>query len=142
MSKTNRVTLIGRVGKDPEVRKASTGLSILSMSFVTADSVKNKDGKYENVSEWHNLTAFGKTADSMAQYCPKGTCLIVDGHLKTDSWDDKNGGGKKYKTSIIVESWQFQQGSRNASAPAASEEPAPAEQAGAFNGNTDDDLPY
>ena len=101
MASLNRATLIGNLGKDPEIKTTPSGLQIANFSLATTDSVKKGD-EWENKTEWHNITCFGKTAEFAGKYLQKGTTAYIEGRIKTDSWDDENG-VKKYKTGIIAD---------------------------------------
>jgi single-strand DNA-binding protein len=103
MAKTvNKVILLGNVGKDPEIRATGGGTMIATFSIATSERVKNAGGEYNDKTEWHNLKAFGKTAEIIRDYVQKGTKLYVEGKLTTNSWEDKTSGEKKYRTEIIV----------------------------------------
>jgi len=101
MASLNRATLIGNLGKDPEVKTAPSGLQIANFSLATTDSVKKGD-EWENKTEWHNITCFGKTAEFAGKYLQKGNTAYIEGRIKTESWEDENG-VKKYKTGIIAD---------------------------------------
>lgn len=98
----NRVTLLGGVGKDPEVRASNSGSVIASFSLATQDREKNQSGEWVDKTEWHNLVAFGRTAEIVRDYVKKGSQLYVEGKITNRSWDDKETGQKKYKTEILV----------------------------------------
>ena len=89
----NKVILIGNLGKDPEVTR---------FSVATADRVKDKEGNWQERTEWHNLVAFQRTAEIAGEYLKKGSKVYIEGRLHSDSWDDKETGQKKYKTEIII----------------------------------------
>ena len=93
----NKVTLVGWLGQDPEVRATNSGMSVANMSLATS---YNKKGG-EKTTEWHRLVAFDKTADIAAQYLQKGSLVFIEGRLQSSSWEDKDG-NKRYKTEIIV----------------------------------------
>jgi single-strand DNA-binding protein len=97
----NRVTLLGNVGKDPEVRATQSGTVVASFSLATADRVK-VNGNWQDSTEWHNLVAFGRTAEIVRDYIHKGSQLYVEGKIQTRSWDDRESGQRKYRTEIIV----------------------------------------
>jgi single-strand DNA-binding protein len=101
MASLNRVILIGNLGKDPEIKTTPSGLQIANFSLAITDSVK-KGGEWENKTEWHNITCFGKTAESAGKYLQKGNTAYIEGRIKTESWEDDNG-VKKYKTVIIAD---------------------------------------
>jgi len=98
----NKVILLGNVGKDPEIRATSGGTPVASFSIATSDRFKDKDGNWQDRTEWHNLVAFQRTAEIVRDYVKKGSKLYIEGSLRTSSWDDKTSGQKKYKTEIIV----------------------------------------
>jgi len=98
----NKVILIGNLGKDPEVKYAPSGMAIARFSLATTDRVKDKDGNWQDRTEWHNLVAFQRTAEIASEYLKKGNKVYIEGRLHSDSWDDKETGQKKYKTEIII----------------------------------------
>ncbi len=98
----NKVILIGNLGKDPEVKYTPSGMAVARYSVATTDRVKDKDGNWQDRTEWHNLVAFQRTAEIAAEYLKKGNKVYIEGRLHSDSWDDKETGQKKYKTEIII----------------------------------------
>ncbi len=94
--------LIGNLGKDPEVKYTPSGMAVARFSVATTDRVKDKDGNWQDRTEWHNLVAFQRTAEIAAEYLKKGNKVYIEGRLHSDSWDDKETGQKKYKTEIII----------------------------------------
>jgi single-strand DNA-binding protein len=98
----NKVILLGNLGKDPEVKYTPSGMAIARFSLATSSSVKDKDGNWQDKTEWHNIVAFQRTAEIAAEYLKKGNKVYIEGRLHSDSWDDKETGQKKYKTEIIV----------------------------------------
>jgi single-strand DNA-binding protein len=98
----NKVILLGNVGKEPEIKSTPGGMVIATFSIATSDRVKDKDGTYQDRTEWHNLVAFQRTAEIVRDYVKKGNKLYVEGKIQTRSWDDKTSGEKKYRTEIIV----------------------------------------
>lgn len=98
----NKVILIGNLGKDPEVKYTPSGMAVARFSVATTDRVKDKDGNWQDRTEWHNLVAFQRTAEIAAEYLKKGNKVYIEGRLHSDSWDDKETGQKKYKTEIII----------------------------------------
>lgn len=104
MSKSvNKVILLGNVGRDPELRSTGSGTVVANFSLATTDRRKDKAGEWQDSTEWHNLTAFGRTAEIVRDYVKKGSKLYIEGKLQTQSWDDKKSGEKRYKTVIFVE---------------------------------------
>lgn len=98
----NKVLLLGNVGKDPEIRASQGGMTIASFTLATADRQKDQTGQWTDKTEWHNLVAFGRTAEIVRDYVKKGSQLFIEGKIQTRSWDDKESGQKKYRTEILV----------------------------------------
>lgn len=101
----NKVQLIGNLTRDPEMRALPSGINVTTLSLATNRTWKDQNGKKQEAVDYHNVVAFGKQADLISQYCKKGASLYVEGRLQTRSWDSDQ--GKKYRTEIIVESFQF-----------------------------------
>ena len=98
----NKVTLVGRLGQDPEIRFTGEGNAIASFSVATNESWKSKDGTVQERTEWTKVTVFGTTAEKYVQpYIKKGTLVYVEGSLKTDKWQDKDG-NDKYSTGVVA----------------------------------------
>ena len=98
----NKVILLGNVGKDPEIRSTGGGTMVASLTLATTDRTKDAQGNWQDRTEWHNLKAFGRTAEIIRDYVKKGHKLFVEGRISTSSWDDKESGQKRYRTEIIV----------------------------------------
>ncbi|HMK31897.1 MAG TPA: single-stranded DNA-binding protein [Terriglobales bacterium] len=98
----NKVILIGNLGKDPEIRYTPSGTAVGKFTLATNERTKDKEGQWQDRTEWHNLVAFGRTAEIVGEYLKKGRTCYVEGSLRTSSWDDKESGQKKYRTEIIV----------------------------------------
>lgn len=101
----NKAILVGRVGKDPEVRQAGNN-KVVSFSLATTENYKDKDGNKQSVTEWHNLTAWGKLAEIVGKYVQKGSELYIEGKIRTRIWDDKDG-QKRYTTEIVADNIQM-----------------------------------
>ena len=101
MSKTlNRVFLMGNVGKDPEIRTTPSGVTVANFTLATTERFKGGDGNWQNKTEWHYLTAFNRTAEVVRDYVHKGSKVLVEGRIETQSWEKD--AVKQYKTVIIV----------------------------------------
>ncbi len=98
----NKVILIGNLGKDPEVKYTPGGMPIAHFTLATNERFKDKEGNWQDRTEWHNLVAFQRTAEIAGEYLKKGRTVYIEGSLRTNSWDDKETGQKKYRTEIIV----------------------------------------
>lgn len=102
----NKAFIYGNLTKDPELKTLPSGQSVINFSIATNRTWKNKNGEKQNSAEFHNMVAFGRTADLIKEYMRKGGGLFVEGRLQTRTWESKNG-EKHYKTEIIVENMQF-----------------------------------
>ena len=91
----NRVILIGRLGKDPEIKYAASGTAICRFSLATNETFKNKAGDKEQRTEWHSCVCFGKTAEIAGQYLSKGRLVFVDGSIRTGNWKGRDGNERK-----------------------------------------------
>lgn len=108
MANLNKTQLIGRLTRDPETRMMASGLKIANVGFVVNNRKKNaSSGQWEEEPVFVDCTAFGKTAELVEQYLRKGSQAYIEGHLKLDQWEDKNGGGKRSKLSVIIDNVQF-----------------------------------
>ncbi len=130
----NKVLLLGNVGKDPEVRASQGGMTIASFTLATADRQKDQTGQWTDKTEWHNLVAFGRTAEIVRDYVKKGTQVFIEGKIQTRSWDDKESGQKKYRTEILVNEMSLL-GGRGDSAGAAAGAGS-SERAGGYGGGS------
>ena len=101
MNLRNKVTLIGNLGMDPEVKQTDGGHKLAKVSLATNESFKNNKGEKVTETMWHNLIAWGKTADFMGKYLQKGSEVVVEGKLINRNYTDKTG-VKKYITEIQV----------------------------------------
>ena len=98
----NKVTLLGNVGKDPEIRSTPGGTMVANLTLATSDNQKDAQGNWQERTEWHNLVAFKRTAEIVRDYVKKGSKLYIEGKITNRSWDDKESGQKRYKTEILV----------------------------------------
>ena len=99
----NRVSLIGRLTRDPEVRSTPAGRSVASVTVATGRAWTDQAGQKQKESEFHNVVMWSKLADIAGQYLRKGARLYVEGRLKTRDWTGQDG-VKRYRTEIIAES--------------------------------------
>lgn len=97
----NRVQLIGNLGMDPEVKKLESGKTMAKISLATNDTYKNQKGEKVTDTQWHNLVAWGKTAEIAEKYLKKGSEVAIEGKLTSRSYEDKEG-VKKYITEVVV----------------------------------------
>ena len=97
----NKVTLIGNLGQNPEVKAFDGGKKLAKFSLATNETYRNKAGEKVTDTQWHNLTAWGKTADIVEKYLKKGSEVAVEGKLLNRNYTDKEG-VKRYVTEIQV----------------------------------------
>lgn len=98
----NKATLIGNVGKDPEVKFLPSGSAVANFTLATSERFKDKSGEFQERTEWHNLVAYQRLAEIVRDYVKKGSKLYVEGRIQTRSWDDQQSGQKRYRTEIVV----------------------------------------
>lgn len=102
----NKVILVGNLGNDPEVRHATSGTTITTLSVATSESWKDKNGEQQERTEWHRCKAFGRLAEICGEYLKKGRQVYIEGSLRTEKYTDKNG-VEKYATDIIMDQMQM-----------------------------------
>jgi len=102
----NKVMLIGRVGKDAELRSTAAGREVISFSLATSKTWTSNGEKKEQ-TEWHNIVYFGKAAATIAKWITKGRKVWIEGEIQYKQWEDKQTGSKRYSTQIQAESIQF-----------------------------------
>jgi len=101
MNLTNNVRLIGRLGQNPDVKELTGGKKLTKFSIATSESYRDDKGEKVTETQWHNLVAWGKTADVAAQYLTKGKEIAIEGKLSSRCYTDKDG-NKRYTTEIVV----------------------------------------
>jgi len=145
----NKVIILGRLGADPELRYTQSQTAVCTLRMATNERKKGPDGQWTESTEWHRIVTFGKTAENCNQYLKKGRQAYVEGRLRTNKWQDKEG-KDRYTTEIIAQTVQFIGGGRSegievertSSAPrpnAAQIPDAPIGQTVSFD---DDDIPF
>ena len=105
MSSLNKVQLIGRLGKDPDVRHLDSGITVCNFSIATSESYTNKTGEKVEQTEWHNIVAWGKLAEIIEKWVTKGMLIYIEGKLKTRKWEKD--GQTHYATEIFADSMQM-----------------------------------
>ncbi len=101
----NKAMIYGNLTRDPEKRALPSGQSVVSFGVATNRSYTDKDGKKQEIAEFHNVVAFGKLADVMGQWLKKGRPVYIEGRLQTQSWEKD--GAKQYRTEIVADTFQF-----------------------------------
>lgn len=99
----NKVILVGNLGKDPELKYTPNQVAVLKMSIATNERFKDKEGQWQDRTEWHNVVFWQRLAEVAAQYLKKGSKVYLEGRLQTHSWDDKQTNQKKYMTEVVVD---------------------------------------
>ena len=127
----NKVFLYGNLTRDPELKALPSGGQVANFGLATNRTYKDKNGGKQEATEFHNIVAFGRTAEVIAQYCKKGRPIFVEGRITTRSWDGQDG-KKNYRTEIVIENFQFgadggkgAPGMSGGSSVSADEQPAP-----------------
>ncbi len=96
----NKVQLIGNLGKDPEIINLESGKTLAKFAIATNESYKNAQGEKITDTQWHNIVAWGKTAQIVEKYITKGKEVAIEGKLTTRSWEDKDG-MRRYITEVV-----------------------------------------
>lgn len=102
----NRAILLGRLGKDPELRHTSSGTAVINFSLATSRKYKTKSGAAKEETQWHQCNGFGKTAEIISQYFSKGDQILLEGMIQYRNYDDRDG-NKKYVTEILIDRFEF-----------------------------------
>lgn len=136
----NRVTLIGNLGKDPELKYTPNNVPVATFTIATNERYKDKDGNWQDRTEWHNVVAWKRKAEIANEYLHKGSQVYLEGRLQTRSWDDKQTGEKKYRTEIVISDLVLLgcNGQHNEEQPARSSNPGHTES----DQITDEDIPF
>lgn len=132
----NKAFLYGNLTRDPELRALPSGNQVVSFGLATNRVYKDKEGRKQEATEFHNIVAFGRAAELIGQYMKKGRPLFIEGRLQTRSWESD--GRKNYRTEIVVDNFQFGDGGRggtdNESGTPAAAAPAPKQEQGQEQG--------
>lgn len=102
----NKVILIGRLGKDVELKYIPNGNAVANFTVATNENWKDKNGQKQEKTEWHRIVVWGKSAENCNNYIAKGSQVFIEGKLQTRTWEDKQG-KKNYTTEIIASNVQF-----------------------------------
>ena len=97
----NKVMLLGNLGADPELRFTPTGTAVLNLRLATNESWLDKEGKKQERTEWHSVVVWGNRAEALAKILTKGACVLVEGGLRSSSYEGKDG-VKRYKTEVFA----------------------------------------
>jgi single-strand DNA-binding protein len=142
----NKALIYGNLTRDPELRSLPSGIQVATFSVATNRVFRDRDGKKQEQSDFHNVVVFGRQAETAAQYLKKGSAAFVEGRMQTRSWEQD--GQKKYRTEIVADRVQFGPRSSGSGAPTATPDKGDAGEEGP--GNIDypadeinpDDIPF
>jgi single-strand DNA-binding protein len=121
----NKVTLIGNLGRDAEIRNTASGMQIASLRLATTDRQKNQAGEWTDHTEWHSVVCFGKLADLMERFGRKSKQLYVEGRIQTREYTDKDG-QKRWSTEVIAGEIRLLGGARDDAGQSTAPSRAPA----------------
>ena len=107
MANYNKVILMGNLTRDPEVRFAQSGTPIVKFGLAVNRRFQDADGNWQDEPTFVDITMFGKRGEAFARFHGKGKPAFVEGHLRLDTWEDKQGGGKRSKLYVVAENWEF-----------------------------------
>ena len=135
MANYNKVLLMGNLTRDPELKRTATDMAVAQVSIAVNRRYKDKTGEQREETTYVDCEAWGRTAETMAKYLSKGRPVFVEGRLKLDQWQDKDGNNRS-KLKIVIENFQFVDSRGNQSST------PPTETAAATAPPTDDDIPF
>jgi single-strand DNA-binding protein len=141
----NRVILIGRLGRDPEIKYTPSGQAMATFTLATDEARRDSDGNLQSQTEWHNIVLWGKQAETAGEYLKKGKLVYIEGRLQTRSWEDSQGGGTRHRTEIIGNRFVMLGGKSEGSesSPPARTSPAvPTQPSGGSHPEEEEDLPF
>ena len=140
----NKVILIGRLGRDPEVKYTPSGQAVAKFSIATDETYKDRNGEQQRRTEWHNIVAWRRLAEICGEYLVKGKLVYIEGRLQTRQWEDRDG-NKRNTTEIIAREMKMLsakgEGERSGIS-SGQEEPTPAPSPAPSAEITDDDIPF
>jgi single-strand DNA-binding protein len=145
MSGVNKVILVGRLGKDPEVRNLENGATVANFTMATSENYKDKTtGEKKEVTEWHNIVVWRALAEIAQKYLHKGDMVYIEGKLRTRSWEKE--GVTRYTTEVVADNMTMlsPKGSGGGSGGYSSSESGPSEsvRTGVATDANTDDLPF
>ena len=139
MAGVNKVIIVGRLGKDPEVRYTPSGAAVANFTVATSEEWKDRDtGEKQERTEWHRIVAWRRLGEICGEYLHKGKEVYIEGRLQTRSWEDRDG-NKKYITEIVAQNMQMLGSPGKQGKADTSEERFPSEEPVSV---PDDDIPF
>lgn len=137
----NKVILVGRLGKDPEIRYTADGKAIANLALATSEIWKDKQDQQQENTEWHRVVVFGGLAEVVGQYLKKGSQVYFEGKLQTRKWQDKDG-QDRYTTEIVVDGFNGQMQMLGGNSETATQKPQQQAQQPSQDDDFDDDIPF
>jgi len=138
----NQTILIGRLGRDPEMRYTASGNPVTSFSMATDETRTDKAGERQQKTEWHNIGVWGKLAEICNQYLVKGKLVFIRGKIQTREWEDKEGNARK-TVEVVADTVKFLDPSRqNGRTEESEEQPRRSQEPTGRPDITDEDIPF
>jgi single-strand DNA-binding protein len=147
----NKITIIGNLGRDPELRYTPQGTAVCDFSVAVNDRKRDKAGEWQDVTTWFKITFWGKQAENASKYLTKGRQAYIEGRLQVEEWTDRDG-NNRYTLAVQGSDIQFlgegrgEGGDQQASSESSYTSSAPASSSDDFSGQastaTDDDIPF
>ena len=135
----NKAILVGRLGRDPEIRNTNSGTSVCNLRVATDERRKDRDGNWTDHTEWHSVTVFGRTADNAARFLSKGRQVYIEGRIQTRQYEKD--GQTRYSTEVVADVLNFLGGKGDGDSRdhggIASRSPAPSRNSGAADDHSD-----
>ncbi len=139
MAGVNKVILVGRLGRDPEVKYTPSGVAVANFSMATSEEWKDKDsGEKKERTEWHRIVAWRRLGEICGEYLRKGSQIYIEGKLQTRDWEDRDG-NKRYTTEIVAQNMQMLDSPAREGRAQSEEERYPVEEPVSI---PDDDIPF
>lgn len=139
MAGVNKVILVGRLGRDPEVKYTPSGVAVANFSMATSEEWKDRDsGEKKERTEWHRIVAWRRLGEICGEYLRKGSQIYIEGKLQTRDWEDRDG-NKRYTTEIVAQNMQMLDSPAREGRAQSEEERYPVEEPVSI---PDDDIPF
>ncbi|MEZ5976618.1 MAG: single-stranded DNA-binding protein [Planctomycetota bacterium] len=107
MASYNKVILMGNLTRDPETRFTQSQMAVVNFGLAVNERFQGSDGQWQERPTFVDVTMFGKRGEAFAKFHSKGKQAFVEGKLRLDTWEDKNGGGKRSKLYVVADNWEF-----------------------------------
>jgi single-strand DNA-binding protein len=137
----NKITLVGNLGRDPELRYTPQGTPVCSFTLATNEKRKDKSGESQDVTTWFRVTLWGRQAETASQYLAKGRPVYIEGRLRTEEYTDREG-KTRFSLEVNATDMQFIGGGRGDDAPHQQSHPARPEEPMTAGAADDDDIPF